>query len=51
MMRTLTTVLAGLALLATAAGVPAAAREVVFLGFGGTHEKNMRERVLPSFRT
>ena len=24
-------------------------REVVFLGFGGTHEKNMKERVLPPF--
>ena len=28
---------------------PAAHKEVVFLGFGGTHEKNMKERVLPSF--
>jgi putative spermidine/putrescine transport system substrate-binding protein len=26
-----------------------ATREVVFLGFGGTHEKNMKDRVLPPF--
>jgi putative spermidine/putrescine transport system substrate-binding protein len=45
--------LALLVVLAVAvAGAPArsqSAREVVFLGFGGTHEKNMRERVLPPF--
>jgi putative spermidine/putrescine transport system substrate-binding protein len=29
--------------------LPAGQKEVVFLGFGGTHEKNMRERVLPPF--
>lgn len=28
---------------------PPAHKEVVFLGFGGTHEKNMKERVLPPF--
>lgn len=28
---------------------PAQQREVVFLGFGGTHEKNMKERLLPAF--
>jgi putative spermidine/putrescine transport system substrate-binding protein len=27
----------------------AQSREVVFYGFGGTHEKNMRERVIPPF--
>ena len=47
--RALTITLAGVALLATVVGVPAASREVVFLGFGGTHEKNMKERVLPAF--
>ena len=49
MSRRLMTILAGLALLATAVGVRAADREVIFLGFGGTHEKNMKERVLPPF--
>jgi putative spermidine/putrescine transport system substrate-binding protein len=29
--------------------VPADQREVIFYGFGGTHEKNMRERVIPPF--
>ena len=47
--RALTLALTAIALLATAIGVPAASREVVFLGFGGTHEKNMKERVLPAF--
>jgi putative spermidine/putrescine transport system substrate-binding protein len=47
--RALTLTLTAVALLATAIGVPAASREVVFLGFGGTHEKNMKERVLPAF--
>ena len=32
-----------------AAGLPAQTREVVFLGFGGTHERNMKDRVLPPF--
>jgi putative spermidine/putrescine transport system substrate-binding protein len=37
--------------LALVAGLASAQapREVVFLGFGGTHEKNMKERVLPPF--
>lgn len=47
--RALTLTLAAVALLATVIGAPAASREVVFLGFGGTHEKNMKERVLPAF--
>ena len=34
----------------TATGpAPAQQREVVFLGFGGTHEKSMKERLLPAF--
>lgn len=37
------------ALLAASAVAPAAPREVIFLGFGGTHEKNMKDRVLPAF--
>jgi len=40
-------VLAAACLLAPAGAQ--APREVVFLGFGGLHEKNMRERVLPPF--
>jgi putative spermidine/putrescine transport system substrate-binding protein len=36
-------------LLPTAAAQPKAGGEVIFYGFGGTHEKNMRERVLPAF--
>lgn len=49
MIRAATLVLAALALALAPAGLPAQPREVVFLGFGGTHEKNMRERVLPPF--
>jgi putative spermidine/putrescine transport system substrate-binding protein len=29
--------------------VPAAQKEVVFYGFGGTHEKNMRAQIIPAF--
>jgi putative spermidine/putrescine transport system substrate-binding protein len=29
--------------------VPADQKELVFYGFGGSHEKNMRERVIPPF--
>jgi putative spermidine/putrescine transport system substrate-binding protein len=29
--------------------VPPAQKEVIFYGFGGTHEKNMRTRVIPAF--
>ncbi|MBI4246196.1 MAG: ABC transporter substrate-binding protein, partial [Candidatus Rokubacteria bacterium] len=45
---TATIVLATLALAGRPAA-PAAPKEVVFLGFGGTHERNMKERVLPPF--
>lgn len=41
--------LAAVMLVGPAARLPAQSNEVVFLGFGGTHEKNMRERVLPPF--
>jgi len=29
--------------------VPPAQKEIVFYGFGGTHEKNMRARIIPAF--
>lgn len=29
--------------------VPSSQKEVIFYGFGGTHEKNMRTRILPAF--
>ena len=38
--------LAGLGVVALA---PAQPKEVVFLGFGGTHEKNLREHAIPAF--
>ena len=45
----LAALLLALAILPGPAAPIAQTREVVFLGFGGTHEKNMRERVLPPF--
>jgi spermidine/putrescine-binding protein len=42
--------LAGAARRAGAAALaPAQPKEVVFLGFGGTHEKNLREHAIPAF--
>ena len=41
--------LALLAGLGVAALAPAQPKEVVFLGFGGTHEKNLREHAIPAF--
>jgi spermidine/putrescine-binding protein len=35
--------------LGVAALAPAQPKEVVFLGFGGTHEKNLREHAIPAF--
>ncbi|MBI4246197.1 MAG: ABC transporter substrate-binding protein [Candidatus Rokubacteria bacterium] len=40
---------AALVLAPAVAGAHHGAREVIFLGFGGTHEKNMKERVIPPF--
>ena len=44
---------AALISLALLAGMPVAAlaqpKEVVFLGFGGTHERNLREHAIPAF--
>lgn len=48
-------IVAGAAVAAVAQGkagpgsVPPAQKEVIFYGFGGTHEKNMRTRVIPPF--
>lgn len=48
--RRLALTLTALALVVAATrSLPAQSRDVVFLGFGGTHEKNMKERVLPGF--
>jgi len=41
--------LALLAGLGVAALAPAQPKEVIFLGFGGTHEKNLREHAIPAF--
>jgi putative spermidine/putrescine transport system substrate-binding protein len=38
-----------LAVLLLPLSVAAQSKEVVFLGFGGTHEKNLRERAIPAF--
>lgn len=49
-LRAVAALAAAVVVLAGAPGVRSqAVREVVFLGFGGTHEKNMKERVLPPF--
>lgn len=41
--------LAGFVLLALAGRAAAQDKEVVFLGFGGTHEKNLKQHALPLF--
>ena len=43
--------LALLAGLGVAALAPAQPKEVIFLGFGGTHEKNLREHAIPPSRS